>query len=93
MERLSFVLINSKYCDYLRTKDHCVPYTMDNKSTRPFIGVLFQIENINYYAPLSSPKPKHKRIKNQIDLVKINNGEFGVINFNNMIPVHKKTYN
>lgn len=90
MERLSFVLIDSKYCDYLRTKDHCVPYTMENKSTRPFIGVLFQIENISYYAPLSSPKPKHKRIKNQIDLLKINNGEFGVINFNNMIPVHKK---
>ena len=70
MERLSFVLIDSKYYDYLRTKDHCVPYTMENKSTRPFIGALFQIENISYYAPLSSPKPKHKKNKKSNRFIK-----------------------
>lgn len=88
MARLSFVLVDSKYCDYLREEDPCVPYTMDEKSKRPFVGILLQIDTIPYYAPLSSPKRKHKTMKNQIDLLKIMDGEYGVINFNNMIPVH-----
>ena len=43
---------------------------------------------MSYYAPLSSPKQKHLTMKNQIDLLKIDGGKYGVINFNNMIPVH-----
>ncbi|MCI8654857.1 MAG: hypothetical protein HFJ48_03155 [Clostridia bacterium] len=27
---------------------------------RPFIGILFQIDTCEYFAPLSRPKPKHK---------------------------------
>lgn len=45
------------------------------------------VEEINYIAPLSSPKPKHKTMKNNMDFLKIDNGDLGVINFNNMIPV------
>ena len=30
-------------------------------------------------------------MKNQIDLLKIRDGLYGVINFNNMIPVHKNS--
>ncbi|MBQ9853647.1 MAG: type III toxin-antitoxin system ToxN/AbiQ family toxin [Bacilli bacterium] len=41
---------------------------------------------------MSSPKPKHKKLKNTLDLIKIHNGEYGVINFNNMIPVTNKNY-
>lgn len=88
MERLSFVLVDSDYCDFLRQSDPCVPYNMDNKSDRPFVGVLLCIRNTSYYAPLSSPKPKHLQMKNQIDLLKIDGGKYGVINFNNMIPIH-----
>lgn len=40
MGRLTFVLVDSSYCDYLRKSDKCVPYTMDKKSSRPFVGVL-----------------------------------------------------
>lgn len=88
MNRLTFVLVDSKYCDYLRKSDPCVPYTMDEKENRPFVGVLLHIHGTPYYAPLSSPKRKHLTMKNQIDLLKINGGQYGVINFNNMIPVH-----
>ena len=91
MERLSFVLVDFNYCDYLRKSDPCVPYTMEQKSNRPFVGVLLQIHGMSYYAPLSSPKPKHIKMKNQIDLLKINGGQYGVINFNNMIPVHNNS--
>ncbi len=38
--------------------------------------------------PLHSPKEKHKRIKDKaVDIYKIKNGELGVVNINNMIPV------
>ena len=89
MERLTFVLVDSNYCDYLRQSDLCVPYTMKEKASRPFVGVLMRIHGMSYYAPLSSPKPKHMTMKNQIDLLKIDGGKYGVINFNNMIPIHK----
>lgn len=35
----------------------------------------------------TSPKPKHKNMKNSKDFRKINQGIYGAINFNNMIPV------
>lgn len=37
--------------------------------------------------PFSSPKDKHLKMKNGKDFRKINHGEYGAINFNNMIPV------
>lgn len=89
--RLTFVLVDSNYCDYLRKSDSCVPYTMEKKSNRPFLGVLLYFNGMSYYAPLSSPKLKHVTMKNQIDLLKIDGGQYGVINFNNMIPVHNNS--
>jgi len=86
--RLSFYIADEKYCSFLRQKDPRVTYTMDDKANRPFVGVVFEINNMKYYAPLTSPKPKHKKMKNQMDFQKINGGEWGAINFNNMIPIH-----
>jgi len=86
--RLSFSRADSAYCDFLRQTDPNVPYTMDKKNTRPFIGVILKLNGMSYYAPLSSPKLKHLNMKNQIDFLKINDGKWGAINFNNMIPIH-----
>lgn len=83
----SFYKVDSEYCDFLRETDRCVPYTMEQKTTRPFVGIVFTVNGFNYYAPLTSPKPKHLHMKNQIDFLKINGGEWGAVNFNNMIPV------
>ena len=84
----SFYMVDTDYCDYLRESDPRVPYTMERKSIRPFVGIVFSVHNVHYYAPLTSPKPKHLHMKNQIDFLKINSGEWDAINFNNMIPVH-----
>lgn len=89
---LRIVKIDSKYCDYLRKFDNKVVYNAGEKELRPFIGILFMIGKIEYFAPLSSPKVKHKSLKNTLDLIKINNGEYGIINFNNMIPVKNNNY-
>lgn len=83
----SFYTVETAYCDYLRKADPCVPYTMDQKAVRPFVGIVFSVNQFQYYAPLTSPKPKHLHMKNQIDFLKIKEGEWGAINFNNMIPV------
>jgi protein AbiQ len=89
---LNIVKIDSKYCDYLRKFDNKVPYNMNEKELRPFIGILFTVNNCEYFAPLSSPKNKHKQMKNMLDFIKIKNGELGAVNFNNMIPVTSKNY-
>ena len=60
---------------------------MDQKSARPFVGIVFNINGFQYYAPLTSPKAKHLNMKNQVDFLKVNGGTWGAINFNNMIPV------
>ena len=86
------VKIDQEYCDYLRNFDNKVMYNKGTKELRPFIGILFKVENFEYYAPLSSPKPKHKKMKDNIDFIKINNGNLGVVNFNNMIPVTSNNY-
>ena len=86
---LILVRLDTLYCDYLRKYDDRVPYNYNEKELRPFVGVLFKIDKIMYFAPLSSPKPKHLKLKSKLDFLKINNGKLGAINFNNMLPVTK----
>ena len=86
-EKLILVKVDTKYCDYLRKFDDKVPYNFNDKELRPFVGVLFEINDCSYFAPLSSPKPKHIKLKSKLDFLKIDNGKLGAINFNNMIPV------
>ena len=90
--KLEIVIVNSDYCDYLRRYDNKVAYNKNEKELRPFIGILFKIDTYEYFAPLSSPKPKHKSMKNTLDFLKIKKGELGAVNFNNMIPVNPTNY-
>ena len=84
---LSLVRLDTKYCDYLRKFDNKVPYNYDRKELRPFVGVLFKVNNCMYFAPLSSPKSKHLKLRSNLDFLKLDNGRLGAINFNNMLPV------
>lgn len=90
MNNLILVRLDSKYCDYLRQYDKLVPYNFDKKKLRPFIGVLFEVNNCKYFAPLTSPKEKHKKMNTTLDFLKLDNGKLGAINFNNMLPVTNK---
>ena len=92
IRNFKIVKVNYNYCDYLRKFDNKVPYNAGKKELRPFIGILFLVNNCEYFAPLSSPKQKHLHMKNNIDFLKIADGKLGVINFNNMIPVSEKNY-
>ena len=90
MEDFLLVRLDTDYCNYLRKFDYRVPDYVDRKEKRPFVGVLFEVHNCKYFAPLSSPKEKHKNMKSSIDFLKIDDGKLGAINFNNMLPVTDK---
>ena len=82
---MKFYHIKDEYIDYLKKFDKMVS---DNKNeSRPYVGTIIEIEGTKYYAPFTSPKPKHQKMKNGLDFRKIDNGKLGAINLNNMIPV------
>ena len=90
-KRLNLYLIDMKYIRNLARADDRVMSVspQSGKKTRPFVGIVVVCGTREYCVPLSSPKPKHKSMKNDVDFTKIMDGEklIGVMNFNNMIPV------
>lgn len=90
-KRLNLYLIDMKYIRDLAHADHNVMSVSPQigKSSRPFIGIIVVCEEHEYCVPLSSPKEKHKTMKNDVDFTRIFDGEklIGVLNFNNMVPV------
>ncbi len=83
---MKLYVVNENYIKFLKKYDPRVPDNKEEK--RPYIGVVFEINNLNYFAPLSSPKLKHLKMKENATFMKIKSGEFGIINFNNMIPIN-----
>jgi protein AbiQ len=82
---MRFYHIKDDYINFLRSFDKKV--AENKQESRPYVGIVLEIDNIKYYAPFTSPKPKHQKMKNSKDFRKINHGIYGAINFNNMIPV------
>ena len=84
-KRLKLCYISEDYINYLRKFDKKVCFNKNN--TRPYVGIVYAFGKQKYFAPLSSPKPKHKWMDNStIDIWLIDGGKLGMINFNNMIP-------
>ncbi len=68
---LKICYLDDEYINYLRKFDSKVAY--NKNKTRPYIGIVYTFNNLNYFAPLSSPKPKHLKMNNKaIDIFKIN---------------------
>lgn len=92
MGNIKFYQISSDYVDYLVPY---APHLFHNKqkgqqNERKYIGIVFQIKDMEYFAPLSSFKDKHSKMKEGLDFIKIKN--YAVINLNNMFPVPSKQY-
>lgn len=81
--KLSLFTVDSAYRNYLRQYDYRIP----KKTGRPFVGVVFNINDFYYYVGLTSNKPKHAFMNNSVDFIKIDNGNLGAINLNTMLPV------
>ena len=88
--RIVLIRISMEYTDFLRnTIDSKVPleHMGSDNLPRPFIGILIMNNEHQFVIPLTSPKAKHARMSNGLDFHKINGGEYGAINFNNMFPI------
>ncbi len=87
--KLNFYIVSDKYINYLSQFDYHIAYNKNEK--RPYIGVVIILEEHYYFAPLFSPKLKHKTYKDNLTYFKIINiktkNELGIIRFSDMIPV------
>ena len=86
-EDIRFYEIDPKYIDYLLPY---APHLYANKqpgqnNERKYIGVVLRVNDMDYFAPLSSAKKKHKYIEEGLDFIKVKH--YAVINLNNMFPV------
>lgn len=88
---MNWYVVDKKYIKYLIQFDSHVGYVEYGERLKLHVGVILSIENFNYYVPISSAKPKHKTMSNNIDFHKLvdeKNGQlYAILNINNMIPV------
>lgn len=85
MSGLKIYEIDKEYLEYVRNYSEHVFYSPGETQKRKYIGIILKIDEIKYFAPLSSFKPKHKKMSEGVDFIKIK--DYSVININNMIPV------
>ena len=84
--------VHPEYIDYLVPY---APHLFHNKkqgqqNERKYIGVILTVNDMEYFAPLSSYKSKHDKMKNGLDFIKV--GNYAVVNINNMFPVPEGQY-
>ena len=84
INKLNFYTVSDEYIQYLYQFDKKIPYNKNAK--RPYIGVVLNIEEFNYFAPLFSPKKTHSKYSDNPTYMKIGTS-YGIVRFNNMIPV------
>lgn len=86
--------IDGDYVKYLKSYDSNVQNNYDNnRNKKPYVGVVLSINGKDYFAPLTSPKDKHLKLRDSDPTTfKIkHNGKFiGSVLLNNMIPVQKE---
>lgn len=85
MKLLQWYIVNKKYVKYLKFFDNKIENIEYQSNLKPFIGIILNINNFNYYVTISSPKGKHYRMKDGIDFIKIKKEDriLEVLNLNN----------
>ena len=86
-QKMKLYKVDMDYYNYLHYYEPKIPYIENEKQNRPFVGIVLNVNGKNFFAPLTSPKPKHIIMKDMQDFLKIDNGRLGGINLNNMMPI------
>ena len=88
---MDWYVIDKNYIKYLTQFDSRVGYVEYGNRLKLHVGILLTINEFHYYVPISSPKPKHQKMSNNLDFHKLQDETTGylytVLNMNNMIPV------
>jgi len=101
---MNWCSIDSVYLNDLRSTEKRIPYSEyvvdGQKRFKPFFTPLFTVLDLTYITQISSPKERHKKMKDNLDFIKIYKKEedktegtldfYGVINLNYMFPVPSK---
>ena len=87
---MDLYIADINYCNYLHYYEPKIPYVENEKENRPFIGVVLCVKGKNFFAPLTSPKEKHRTMKDMQDFLRIDSGALGGINLNNMMPIPRR---
>lgn len=90
MRALKIYEVNPNYVKYLSSFQEHIFVSNGEKSSRKYIGIILEVNGYKYFAPLSSFKPKHAKMTEGVDFIKIK--DYAVININNMIPVPEGQY-
>lgn len=95
----NWVIIDEKYLDFLRKTENRIPFSdYGTDKYKPFFGVLFEIGDLAYVTQISHAQPRHMRMRNAPDFIKIFIPDrnpmnpdrlVAVVNLNYMFPVHK----
>ncbi len=96
--KMKYYHINEEFLDRLRDYEPRIPETnYGTESWKPFFGSLFEVDDLVYVTNLTSPKPRHDRMRSNLDFIKLyisdepNPDRFiAVVNLNYMFPVPKK---
>ena len=80
--------IDDEYVEYMSQFDDKIAF--NKGKTRPYVGIVLEINKIQYFAPLYSPKPQHSKYKENPSFIRIEGGKLGIIRFSTMIPVPKE---
>lgn len=91
MNILKLYRVKIDYIKYLYEYDNRVQYNPNREErytqNRPYLGTVLQVNGFSYFVPLEHPRKQHKNMKNNIYIYKIHNGKYGILGFNNMIPI------
>jgi len=87
---VKFYTIDDDYINYLKNFERRVWNNFDKENKRPYIGIIIMNNKYDYYAPLTSPKPKNEKWRDSLTTIRLDdhNGLYGFICLNNMIPVN-----
>lgn len=90
MGNINFYEVSREYIEYLLGFES---HMFRNKKAgqmneRKYIGIVLHVNGMDYFAPLSSYKEKHKRMEESVDFIKVK--RYAVINLNNMFPVPER---
>lgn len=90
--KLKWYVVDKEYVQYLKRFDDKVENINYADRFKPYLGIIITIDETNYYVPISSVKDKHYKMNDDIDFIKINEGDriLGVLNLNNMIPINNR---
>ncbi len=94
MNKLKLYRVNIDYIKYLYEFDNKVQYNPNREdeytARRPYLGIVLTINNLNYFVALEHPRKQHQEMKNNPFIFKIHNGKYGILGFNNMIPINEE---